>query len=303
MRIAITLIAGLLLAMPAYAAEQVSSTTTIVKQQGKGKHFFNQKHNDAWAWDALKEVSGSPPPEGATTEQMAALVQAQLDKLPTYGEKATALVQPAAPDWLMEGYSRYNGATVQRNHYFKDVADGSIDPHRDIVALYGYWSLYDAEWFSLSRTPGFKAWLSAVALSYSPDWLRLQGEGRAALHSRLVTPIQTKDEPWREIDNWINNFTLPLSSGGLGAFIKPKVRDALVQELLAGAGVEADARMYEQRAYTGAVPERTGLSERQFFLLGALTLEYFQEIYAANPQTKQPLFFRDYFVESFRGTT
>jgi hypothetical protein len=116
-----------------------------------------------------------------------------------------------------------------------------------------------------------------------------------------VAPLQTPDEPYREIDNWIGNFKNPVSSGELGAFIKPKVRDALVQELLASAGLETDARFYEQRAYRSAEPNRTGLSEKQFFLLGALTLEYFQEIYAAHPDTQQPLYFREFFVSSFRA--
>jgi hypothetical protein len=279
----------------------------IIKQNPRelkpGQVYFDQKHNDAWAADALKEVSGSAAPAGATPAQMAALVQAQLDKLPAYGEKGVAMVQPIAP-WFLDGYRRYNGGTVQRSRYFNGVLDGSLEPEADIAALYAYWSLYDAEWFSLSRTPGFKAWLSAVALTYPPDWLRLQGESQGALHSRLVTPLQTKDEPYREIDNWISSFKRQDNVGGhgqLGAFIKPKVRDALVQELLASAGWESDPRFYEQPSYSGGAPQRVGLSDRQFFLLGALTLEYFQEIYAASPQTKQPLFFRDYFVEAFKG--
>lgn len=266
-----------------------------------GQKYFDQHHNDAWAWDALSELGGTRPADSATPEQMAAATARLLANLPAYGEKSAAIVQPI-PEWFMQGYLRYKGASVAKSRYFDGVDAGTLQPNADIAALYAYWSLYDAEWFSLSRRPGFKAWLSAVALTYPPQWIRLQGESASALHSRLVTPLQTPDEPWREIDNWINNFTAPVSSGELGAFIKPKVRDALVQELLAAAGEETDPRFYEQRAYKAAAPERIGLNDRQFFLLGALTLEYFQELYAADPNLKQTLFFRDYFVESFRDS-
>jgi len=301
------LLAGLLVVAWASAALADSETSSIIikEQQHSGTggtpRFFDQQHNDSWAADALQEVSGTAPPAGATAAQMAELVYAELAKLPTYGEKSVAMMPPAAPDWYMEGYGRYNGATVARSRYFDGVVKGTLEPNADIAALYAYWCLYDAEWFSLSRQPGFKAWLSAVALTYAPQWLRLRGESADQLHTRLVAPLQTPDEPWREIDNWISRFSAPSGSGQLGAFIKPKVRDALVEELIAAAGMDADQRFYEKRAYTAPAPERVGLPDRKFFLLGALTVEYFQELYAAHPDTKQPLFFRDYFVDSFRA--
>jgi hypothetical protein len=294
----------------------------IIKQHTRevapGEVYFDQHHNDKWAADALKQL-GVDAPKDATPGQLAELTYAQLEKLPAFGEKSTAVLKAAYPDWFIAGYLHYQGASVQRSRFlnwisaYEHEGDHSGEPAlpdaravSDIAALYAYWSLYDAEWFSLSRTPGFKAWLSAVALTYPPQWTALQSESESELHARLVTPLQTPDEPYREIDNWISSFKNQSNVGGhgeLGAFIKPKVRDALVQELLASGGMETDARFYEQRAYRSAEPNRTGLSEQQFFLLGALTLEYFQEIYAAHPDTKQPLHFREFFVSSFRNAT
>jgi hypothetical protein len=333
MRIAILPIAtALVLGLTSMAAADEPPAHIIIKEHTRvvrpGQKYFDQHHNDAWAWDALKELAGARPADDATPEQLAAETAKLLANLPEYGQKSVARLQSESnpvrdwvghiygeasggktaammqpiPDWFMGGYLRFKGASVQRSRYFDGVNAGTLEPNPDIAALYAYWSLYDAEWFSLSRRPGFKAWLSAVALTYPPHWINLRDESAAELHSRLVAPLQTPDEPWREIDNWINNFTAPVSSGELGAFIKPKVRDALVQELLAAAGEETDARFYEQRAYKAVAPERVGLNDRQFFLLGALTLEYFQELYAADPNLKETLFFRDYFVNSFRDS-
>jgi len=303
------LVTALAACIAAGTAAHADEHNIIIKQHTRevkpGQIYFDQRHNDSWADDALQEVSGSAAPKGATPSQMAELVYAELGKLPTFGEKSVARLEPI-PAWFLEGYQRYKGNSVQPSRYFNGVGDGTLEPNSDIAALYAYWSLYDAEWFSLSRQPGFKAWLSAVALTYPPQWIGLQRESRDQLHERLVAPLQTADEPYREIDNWIKSFKSQDNVGGhgeLGAFIKPKVRDALVQELLASAGMQTDARFYEQRAYKSAAPNRTGLDDKQFFLLGALTLEYFQEIYAAHPDTKQPLYFREFFVDSFKGAS
>ena len=107
--------------------------------------------------------------------------------------------------------------------------------------------------------------------------------------------IEGFTEPYREIDNWINNFTKHDE-----AFAKPKVRDALVQELTARGGLESDLRFFEDPAYAGPTPSGLGVSERHFYLLAALSVEYFQEIYELEPETKQLLHFRDYFVSTFR---
>jgi hypothetical protein len=311
----------------AFAAEgdETLRETIIFKRTDSDapRKYFDQDYDPDWAFDALAEL-GQRPAARASRTQLAAEVSKLLDAMPAYGQKQTAAggntmtewtasvfgdqagkgasrVRGAIPDWFLDGYSRYRGGTLARSRYLDYVLDGTETADADLAALYSNWSAYDAEWFSASRKPGFKAWLSAVILSDAPRWTELRQEGGVRLHDRLVTPRQTKDEPWREIDNWINNLTQPTADAGpSSAFLKPKVREALVQELLAAAGQESDDRFYAERAYK-LEPQVPYLAknEREFFLLAALTLEYFQELYAANPGTQQPLHFRDYFVENF----
>jgi len=131
-------------------------------------------------------------------------------------------------------------------------------------------------------------------LHYPPAWMALSGEMEQSLHARLVAPRQVPGEPFRELDNWINNFTKHSE-----AFAKPKVRDALVQELTAHGGLESDVRFFADEAYGGPTPVALGLSERHFYLLAALSLEFFQEVYELEPTTKQLNHFRDYFISTF----
>jgi hypothetical protein len=259
-----------------------------------GQPYFNQTHDESFAHAALEELSGQRPPADCSRETLAQAVLAELDKLPVYGLKSTPSIKPPIPEWFLQGYRAFQPTSVARSRYLDGVVSGTLPADADHAALYAFWCVYDAEWFSLSRKAPYKAWLSAVMLTYPPAWQRLRGESEDSLHSRLVAPLQTKDEPYREIDNWIKAFT---REGD--AFAKPKVRDALVDELLANAGLETDPRFFAEKAYSGPTPDSLQLSRRQFYLLAALTLEYYQEIYNAAPETKQPLYFRDYFLGVF----
>jgi len=255
---------------------------------------FDQEHSEDYVTDAIKELTGKVPRPDATRAELAAIVLELLEQLPTYGLKEVAMVQPPIPDWVLRGYSQLNPTCVSHSRYLDGVIDGTQVAERDLGALYGFWCVYDAEWFSLSRHADYKAWLSAVMLQYPPAWMALSGESEPSLHARLVVPRQTPDEPFREIDNWINNFTKHNE-----AFAKPKVRDALVQELTSHGGLESDERFFEDTAYGGPTPGDFGLSQHNFYLLAALSLEFFQEIYELEPTTKQLNHFRDYFISAF----
>jgi hypothetical protein len=265
-------------------------------QRAEGRAYFDQEHDEDFAYQALAELSGKQLPSGSTRQAFAKAVLTELDKLPRYGQKETANIKPQIPQWFLDGYRRFEPTTVARSRYLNGVLAGTLPADADRAGLYAFWCVYDAEWFTLSRKADYKAWLSAVMLSYPPQWFELRSESAANLHARLVSSIQTKDEPFREIDNWINAFTKHSD-----AFAKPKVRDALVDELLAKGGLEADTRMFEDKAYSGPKPSSLGLSQQQFFLLAALVVEYYQEIYELTPATKQPLYFRDYFLGVFHS--
>jgi hypothetical protein len=291
------------------AEERIRFERNTDKPGAEQNYIQYNKHSYAFAWDALAELSGKAPAPDASRADLAALTLSYLDSLPKYGQRETASVKPPMPDWFLSGYSRFQPATVAKSRYINGVLDGSLPQETDLAALYTFWCLYDAEWFNVSRKPDYKAWLSAVALSFPPAWidLRERGESDSALHQRLTVPLQTKDEPMREIDNWINAFTKLNNNRGNpdgegGAFAKPKVRSGLVAELLNNAGMSADQRLSEQNAYRLDPPGGSGLSDREFFLAAALSVEFFQEIYEQNPRTKQPLWFRDYFVSAFEGS-
>jgi hypothetical protein len=260
----------------------------------EGYSGFDQEHHEEYVTDAIKELTGKAPRPDATRAELAAIVLGLLDELPAYGEKQVAMVAPPIPGWVLDGYSQLNPTCVSHSRYLDGVLGGTQAAEEDLGALYGFWCVYDAEWFSLSRHADYKAWLSAVMLHYPPAWMALSGEMEQSLHTRLVAPRQTPDEPFRELDNWINNFV-----SHRVAFAKPKVRDALVQELTAHGGLEGDTRFFEDTAYAGPTPTDLGLSGRHFYLLAALSLEFFQEIYAAAPATKQLNHFRDYFISTF----
>ena len=254
---------------------------------------FN-KYDDSFAWDALEALSGERPAEDSSRSQMGALTLELLNTLETYGQRETAELRPPIPQWFLDGYNSFHPANLQRSRYLTGVEAGTYPPHADIAALYAHWCAYDAEWFGVVRNPDYKAWLSAVLLTYAPTWPKLKGEATADLHDRLVTPLQTRDEPLRELDNWIENF-----SDSEEAFVKPLVLSALSGELVERGGLNADGRFVDGSAYDAPAPSHLGLSDEHFALLGALTITYFREIYELEPTTKQPLYFRDYFLERF----
>ena len=269
----------------------------IIRQRSTWKEdmtYFDQEHDETYIWDVLEELSGHRPAAGATREQLAAATIDLLAELPAYGQKQTPAIEPAVPRWFMDGYLSFNPTSISHSRYLDAVWHGDYAVNPDIVALYTAWSTYDAEWFVLSRHADFKAWFTAMLLTFAPDWHRLSGEEEWALHNRLVVPLQTPDEPYREIDNWITNFTKVE-----GSFLKPKVRDALVQELLSEAGLETDIRYYDDAAYEGPTPGGLGLTDRQFYLLAALAVELHYEIYAQSTQ-KEILHFRDYFLSVYQ---
>lgn len=294
MRLLIFALLALILAPAAARADDIVLWTP--SNNPAGRPIFDQEHDEDFAYQALNELSGVMLPRGSTRRDFAQAVQAELDQLPRYGQKETANIKPPIPQWFLDGYQHFQPTTVARSRYLDGVLAGSLPADPDRAGLYAFWCVYDAEWFSLSRKADYKAWLSAVMLTYPPKWMELRRESATNLHARLVAPIQTRDEPFREIDNWINAFT-KLDD----AFAKPKVRDALVDELLAHGGLEADARMFEDTAYSGPTPGSLSLSQRQFFLLSALVLEYYQELYELSPDTRQLLYFRDYFLGVFNS--
>lgn len=259
-----------------------------------GQPYFDQQHHDEYVVPAIAELTGSTPPADSSRAELAQIVAGLLDDLPEYGQKEVAMVKPPIPEWFLNGYLKLNPTCVSHSRYLDAVNAGALKPNADIGALYAFWCVYDAEWFAVSRHADYKAWLSAVLLDFPPQWQALRGESAASLHDRLVAPLQTPDEPYREIDNWINNF-----NSYSEAFAKPKVRDALVQELIGQAGMDADTRFVMDPAYGGPTPKGLGLSVREFYLLAALSLEFFQELYELDPQSKQLLHFRDYFIDAY----
>lgn len=277
-------------------------------KSGKGSVIFRNEHDESFIWNALEELSGQRPAAKASRSELADAVLAELDKLPKYGQRSTANMQGPVPEWVTDAYSQLGTSTLPSSRYMKYYTSGQHpeffgddDLVRQTSGLYGFFCMYDAEWFSVARIPAYKAWLSALALTYTPHWAEFKGQGDKALHSRLVTPIQTKDEPWREIDNWITAFTRPELDGEPVVFVKPLVRSAMVAELLDNAGMEADPRFLEERAYTNSAPDLPGLDERQADLLAALTLELCQEIYEQDSTTRQPLWVRDWLLERYNA--
>lgn len=259
--------------------------------------YFDQQHDESYAYDALELLSGTRLPDGSTREDFASEVLKALDALRPYGQKSTANIRPEIPNWLTDGYSLLQPAVVAKSRYLNGVLGGTLAPDADLGALYAFYCVYDAEWFSVSRNAAYRTWLSALLTTYPPEWQRLRPQSEWDMHGRLVTPLQTKDEPYREIDNWIGVFVKEPK-----AFAKPKVRDALIEELIWRGGMDADKRFIAAKAYDGATPE-LGLTPKQFYLLAGLSLEYAQEIYALDPANQQILHVRDYFLERFNALT
>jgi len=274
-------------------AAMADEPVIIIKKQPAGNQIvFINKHSDEFVWDVIEELTGSRPAEDADRGELASLALGILnDRLPVYGQKETAQVRPEIPYWVLDGYEALNPGSVSKSRYLNAVLDGTLEADMNLGALYTFWCVYDAEWFSLSRHADHKAWLSAVMLTYPPIWTSLQEFDEDQLHHELVAPLQTPDEPYREIDNWIKRLV-----ASDGAFAKPNVRSALVNELLDRAGMESDGRFTEEMAYSLPAPMHLGVTEREFFLIAALSLEFFSEIYQLDPETRQPWHIRDYFV-------
>ena len=265
-----------------------------IKEQPKvsaERIYFDMSHSYAYAWDALEQLTGSRPAAGASRTQLATATLEVLNGLPTYGAKQTAQVKPAVPTWFTDGYSALNPTMVAKSRYFNALIGGQYEPQADYATLFSYYSVYDAEWFALAMHPDYKAWLGAVLLTYPPAWDALSGESAEELHAKLVAPLQTPDEPYREIDNWIKRFTAE------GSLIKPKVQDALVGECLSRAGMEVDDRYLMAQGWDPAPPTATGMDAQQWALLTALCLEFAPELYRQAPGSKQLLWVRDWLVE------
>ncbi|MCC7477508.1 hypothetical protein IT575_03530 [bacterium] len=290
----------------ASAAEIVEWTPGKHSEKDKERAWFDNEHEDDFIWIALEELSGKRPAADASRSELAKATLALLNELPKYGERETKMLRPPVPFFVTEGYLSLGKATLPASRYMKYYTAGEHPEFftdatalSDTAALYCYFSMYDAEWFGITRIPAYKAWLSCVALSYPPHWQKFKGMGQSALHERLVTPFQTKDEPWREIDNWITAYTRPELDGEPQVFVKPLVRNALVAELLDNAGLDFDPRYLKERAYSNSAPSLPGYDSRRASLLAALTLELSQEIYEQDGNTKQPLWLRDWFLERF----
>ncbi len=295
-------------AVSARAEEIVQWSPKQHSEKEKEAAWFDNEHEDDFIWIALEELSGQRPAANASRSDLAAATLSLLNDLPKYGERQTAALRPPVPTWVTDGFARLGKATLPASRYMKYYTEGShpeffTDPTAlsDTAALYTFFCMYDAEWFSVTRIPAYKAWLSTVALSYPTQWQKFKGLGQSGLHSRLVTPFQTKDEPWREIDNWITAYTRPELDGEPQVFVKPLVRNALVAELLDNAGLDYDHRYLKDLAYESSAPSLPGYDSRKATLLAALTLELSQEIYEAEPNTAQPLWLRDWFLERYNA--
>jgi hypothetical protein len=319
----LTALALVLGALAALASGAVASTGgnddlhwgPLTKQTlGPGDvRYFNMSYSDAWAGDALRQLGATPPGPGATRGDYAkAVYQVLQDKVPATS-RSVARAEPPVPDWLVAGYMKYEPATVAKSRWLNDVVAGlngqaqvnpKVKPDADLAALYAYWCIYDAEWFNAARKPDYKAWLTALQLTYPADWQRLDGESKEQLHSRLAVPLQTKDEPYREIDNWATAL-----KNNHGDFAKPLVRRSLVAELLQRGGVSipgpdgqpqpVDQRLFQDPAYKGAVPAGLGLSDQDFFVLAALCVEFSGELNTLSPRLQQLKPFAQYFIDAF----
>jgi len=123
----------------------------------EGYSGFDQEHHEEYVTDAIKELTGKVPRPDATRAELAAIVLALLDQLPAYGQKEVAMVAPPIPGWVLNGYSQLNPTCVSHSRYLDGVLDGTQVPEEDLGALYGFWCVYDAEWFSLARHADYKA--------------------------------------------------------------------------------------------------------------------------------------------------
>lgn len=287
---------GALLLLPAAAqAEGIHEhigDTIAGTDLAPGQHYFDQTHDSSWVAPALERLTGQSIGEEISKGDALALIKAELAALPEVTVMSNKMAELQIPRWFTNGYSAYQPTKLAKSRYFNGVIDGSQQMEPDLAALYGFWCCYDAEWFVLSSTPELRAWLGAVMLSYADDWQRLDAESAESLHARLVKPRQTNDEPFREIDNWIKAF-----KSTDGVFLKPKVRDVLVQEFVHQAGMETDQRYFSQQGWSSfELPGPVGLDKPDFMLMTALVLEFAPQL-AADPATPQQIgWFREFLI-------
>ncbi len=286
------LITACALTAAAAAADPPAIPIKVQPKVAAERMYFDMSHSYDYAWDALEQLTGHRPAPDATRADLAAATLDALSGLPQYGLKQAAQVQPVIPRWFTDGYNAFQPTMVAKSRYFNALAAGQLEPRADYATLFSYYSVYDAEWFAVAMHPDYKAWLGAVLLTYPPAWDALSGESAQRLHDQLVVPLQTPDEPYREIDNWIKRFT------DVGTpMIKPKVQDALVGELLHNAGMQVDERFLDAQGWDAAPPPAAGLRAMDWALLSALCLEFAPELYRQDPDGKQQLWVRDWLVQ------
>ncbi|MCB1186640.1 hypothetical protein KDL29_05670 [bacterium] len=257
-----------------------------------GQPYFDQKHDASWVAPALERLSGQAIGDSVSNGEAIGMIQAQLSALPEVAVMSNMMAELPIPQWYLDGYRDNQPTRLAKSRYMNGVIDGSLKMEPDIAALYGFWCCYDAEWFVLSSDPELRAWLGAVMLTYADDWKRLDSESADELHNRLVKPLQTKDEPYREIDNWIHAF-----KSTDGVFLKPKVRDVLVQEFIHQAGMQSDERYFSKQGWDSfELPGAVGISKSDFMLMTALVLEFAPQL-AADPATPEQIgWFREFLI-------
>jgi hypothetical protein len=273
------------------AAEPPAIPIKVQPKVAAERMYFDMEHKYAFAWDALEQLTGRRPAASASRADLAAATLDVLAGLPQYGVKQTAEAPQPIPRWFTDGYRAFQPTMVAKSRYFNALAAGQYQPEADYATLYSYYSVYDAEWFALAMHPDYKAWLGAVLLTYPPAWDALSGASAEALHAQLVAPLQTPDEPYREIDNWIKRFKDD------GSLIKPKVQDALVGELLSNAGMQVDERFLMATGWDAPPPASLKLDAQKWALLSALCLEFAPELCRLDPDSKQLLYVRDWLAE------
>lgn len=262
-----------------------------------GQPYFDQEHDSSWVAPALARLTGTPEQATVKNGEAIAAIEAYLATLPEVAVMQDRMAELPIPRWFLDGYSRFQPTKVAKSRYLNGVIDGSQEMEPDIAALYAFWCCYDAEWFVLSSTPEMRAWLGTAMLEYGDDWRRLDAETEEELHARLVAPRQTRDEPFREIDNWIRSF-----KSTEGVFLKPKVRDVLVQEFVHQAGMDSDTRYFMEKGWDSFdLPGNLQLEKTDFMLLTALVLEFAPQL-AADPACPDQIgWVREFLKRDSRG--
>jgi hypothetical protein len=161
--------------------------------------YFDMAYSESWAAEVLEELGGGMVTTKATRGEYAMRLRELLaEQLGV--TRSVALARPPVPQWLMDGYLVFQPRTVAGSRWMDDVnawqgqlkqSNPKVRPDAEIAALFSYYSMFDAEWFNASRNGAYKAWLTALQLSYPADWQRLNRESKAELEQRLVAPLRT----------------------------------------------------------------------------------------------------------------